>query len=189
MHAGIEFQPALQRPGQAGLLQPGQLLGIGDTQPQVQFGDQGQFRGLEHPLQQEDGSPDPGFAQRHRLFHAGHRQRVGQGRQLLCHHQGAVAVAVGLDHRHDPGVGCQCPGHAEIVAQRGEIQPGLGGARHQKSNLWVEYRRWAASQTSPTSPLPTGLPSMDSTGAISLLELVSHTSSALPSSASVTTRS
>ena len=78
MHAGIDFQPAVQRLGQAGLFQPLQLQFIVDGDPQAQLGALSQFLRLEHALQQQYRGLDAGIAQFHGFLDAGHCECISQ---------------------------------------------------------------------------------------------------------------
>src|SRR6202012_450749 len=70
----------------------------------------------------------------------GESVRIGQG---LGRQRQAMAVGVGLDHRHDAGIGSEFPDAPEVVAQRAEIDERAGGAAHAKppsSRVWFSKR-------------------------------------------------
>jgi hypothetical protein len=86
--------------------------------------------GKVQPGQERSG--DARGAQIQRLLDRADTQpRRARCQRGLGDRNGAVAVAVGLDHRHEGGGGCGGPQHADVVPDGGEIDERLGaGSLH-----------------------------------------------------------
>ena len=98
VHAAVQFQPYVDRFGEAGLLDRIELPQRMHHAPEVMFDDQGQFFGFKKTFEQQDGCANTGGTQLQCFFYAGNGKAVGFGFKGLGAANGPVAVGIGLDH-------------------------------------------------------------------------------------------
>ena len=106
---------------------------VGDVQPG------------EHPDAEPRGAQLQGLLDRADAQPGGARRERGTGDR-----DGAVPVAVGLDHHHQRGVGCGGAQHVDVVPDGGEIDERLGARAVHPRILSSDYR--AASRASGGRP-------------------------------------
>ncbi len=120
IHAGIDLDPGGHlRVARQGVEQL-ELLEAVHHQLEARLRGGGELVGAEHAFEQQDAIGESGGAQREAFADPRDGETVGFGQRLRCGHD-AVAVGVGLDHRHHAAVGRGAPDLAEVVAQGGGI--------------------------------------------------------------------
>ena len=121
VHAGVHLQPHRQRAGGPRLFQRRDLPAVVDHNPQTEGADGFDLRGRKRPLQQGYGSLDARLPQMPGLPQTDHGELLGtvidagQGAPDLDR---AVAIGIGLDHRHHHTGGRRLPDLSQIVQQR-----------------------------------------------------------------------
>jgi hypothetical protein len=153
-HAGIELDvhapAAAGRHGGHELLAPGDDIGSGGERRVELVG--------AHCAHDEQSGVDPGSAQRRRLAGGGHRQpRSTAGERRPGGLLGAVAVAVGLDHRAQLGAGGElAPQPCDIALDGGHVDPG------QRPHCGHRSSRVSASASMSRTVRIIGAPSVES---------------------------
>ena len=132
MHAGIDFQPDIQRTQQLTLRQPLQLAVVMDHHIQPVTTDEIDIIRPKETFKQDNAPVEAGLAQGNRLIQTGHAEcgRVGQ---CLCNADQTMTVGIGLDDGHHLAVWCCLLCEREVVLQGLQVNPCPGGTAHPNS--------------------------------------------------------
>ena len=134
VHAGVDLQPDLERARIGVGLEPVDLAAVVDRRFETEAMHLGNIGRFVYARQDHDATGNAGRAQALSVGDAGDAEGVGfvEG---AGHAFEPVAVAVGLDHGHDPGRPGQLARAPEVVAQRTEMDGRAGRPAHSKCSV------------------------------------------------------
>ncbi len=130
VHAGVQLEPDPQRAGEAGRQERFELLRTVDHGVDPPRSQLFELFGGEEAGHEQDRLGEAGVAQRQRLLQAGDAEGVGARCQGAGDLHGAVTIAVGLDHRDDPGRRRQLPRQLVVPPDRRQVDPGADRPSH-----------------------------------------------------------
>jgi hypothetical protein len=130
VHAGVELQPHAQRARVSISFEPAQLRFVMHDGVEPQPAEFGQVGGLVGAAQNHDAAGDAGGTQAQTVAERGDAECIRVAERARDSFQ-AVAVAVGLDDRHDLRAVRLLAQAGEIASQRAEVDCRERGAAHR----------------------------------------------------------